>query len=108
MMVTRTRRRKSVCLAAMLFPTAVVSAPAFAEDDERSEDHDPIVVWERAEKLIGKAISDSEGVVGYADVERRPLLRGGELDHGTDFAGHVMPAKADRSRICIFIRSSRV
>ncbi|HEV7689209.1 MAG TPA: TonB-dependent receptor [Hyphomonadaceae bacterium] len=76
-----------------------------------------VVVFGRSEQQIGEAISASEGIVGYADFETRPLLRPGELvevipgmvaaqhsgggkanqyflrgfnlDHGTDFAGSI-------------------
>lgn len=78
---------------------------------------DEIVVFGRGLNLLGDATAGSEGVVGYADFERRPLLRVGELlevipglvatqhsgagkgnqfflrgfnlDHGTDFAVFV-------------------
>jgi outer membrane receptor protein involved in Fe transport len=76
-----------------------------------------IIVYGRALEQIGEASSGSEGVVGYADFEDRPIsrvgelaenvpglvatqhsgtgkanqyfLRGFNLDHGTDFAGFV-------------------
>jgi len=38
-----------------------------------------VVIWGRAERLIGTARSASEGVVGYADFSTRPLLRVAEL-----------------------------
>ncbi|WOI54199.1 TonB-dependent receptor [Parvularcula sp. LCG005] len=78
---------------------------------------DTIVVYGRAKAQIGRAGSASEGLVGYADFEDRPLSRSGELvevipgavatqhsgegkanqyflrgfnlDHGTDFAASV-------------------
>lgn len=78
---------------------------------------DTVVVFGRAAELIGSASAASEGVVGYADFETRPLLRPGELvevipgmvaaqhsgggkanqyflrgfnlDHGTDFAASI-------------------
>ncbi len=78
-------------------------------------DKETIIVFGRAIDLTGEAQSASEGVVGYADFETRPILRPGELvevipgmvaaqhsgggkanqyflrgfnlDHGTDFAG---------------------
>jgi outer membrane receptor for Fe3+-dicitrate len=77
--------------------------------------NDDILVFGRAEPQIGIAFASSEGRVGRADFETRPLLRVGELlevvpgliatqhsgpgkanqfflrgfnlDHGTDFAG---------------------
>lgn len=76
-----------------------------------------IVVYGRAERLIGHAVSASEGLIGYDDIQLPPLLRVGELveavpgmvatqhsgtgkanqyfirgfnlDHGTDFAVSV-------------------
>lgn len=39
----------------------------------------PMTVWGRGLDLIGEAASASEGVVGYADFETRPLTRAGEL-----------------------------
>ncbi len=78
---------------------------------------DTVVVYGRAAEQIGTAQTASEGIVGYADFETRPLLRPGELvevipgmvaaqhsgggkanqyflrgfnlDHGTDFAGSI-------------------
>ncbi|MBS0482252.1 MAG: TonB-dependent receptor [Proteobacteria bacterium] len=80
-------------------------------------DQNQIVVYGRAMDEIGVATSGSEGVVGYADFENRPIgrvgelaenvpgliatqhsgsgkanqyfLRGFNLDHGTDMAGYV-------------------
>jgi outer membrane receptor protein involved in Fe transport len=92
-------------------PTQQRAEPA-AASAPRSE---TVYVWGRATRLTGEAQAASEGVVGYADFETRPLLRAGELvevipgmaatqhsgggkanqyflrgfnlDHGTDFAG---------------------
>jgi len=78
---------------------------------------DTVVIFGRSIELTGEAQSASEGIVGYADFETRPLLRPGELvevipgmvaaqhsgggkanqyflrgfnlDHGTDFAGSI-------------------
>ncbi|MCC3860667.1 TonB-dependent receptor [Pseudemcibacter aquimaris] len=63
--------------------TAISSANA-AQDEATSyeasyENVDKVVVFGRAEKLIGTADSASDGVVGYADFTTRPLLRVGEL-----------------------------
>lgn len=45
-----------------------------------SEEYDEkIIVYGRAEKLIGTAKSASDGVVGYDDFTTRPMLRVGEL-----------------------------
>lgn len=103
-----------VCLAASLAPLA--PSPAFAEEAHGTVDND-IVVYGRAIDQIGIATSGSEGVVGYADFENRPIsrvgelaenvpgliatqhsgsgkanqyfLRGFNLDHGTDLAAYV-------------------
>lgn len=104
------------------FALGLAAPPACAEDGgeaERAIDArgDAIVVYGRAATLIGAATSGSEGVVGYADFENRPIarvaelaenvpglvatqhsgegkanqyfLRGFNLDHGTDLAGFV-------------------
>ncbi|RYG37763.1 MAG: TonB-dependent receptor [Burkholderiales bacterium] len=80
-------------------------------------DDDTVVVYGRAIDLIGEAASASEGIVGYADFQDRPLSRAGELvevipgaiatqhsgegkanqyflrgfnlDHGTDFSASI-------------------
>ena len=61
-------------LAAVLLSSAMASAST-ANDDES----DTIVVYGRGLSLIGQAEAASEGVVGYADFEDRPLSRAGEL-----------------------------
>lgn len=76
-----------------------------------------VVIFGRAQQQIGSARSASEGQVGYADIQRPPLLRVGEmaevvpgmvatqhsgtgkanqyylrglnLDHGSDFSAHI-------------------
>jgi len=95
-----------------------LSHPAWAHNDNEADGvHDPentIIVYGRAIEKIGDAGAASEGTVGYADFEDRPLSRTGELvevipgviatqhsgegkanqyflrgfnlDHGTDFA----------------------
>lgn len=91
--------------------------PAWANDPSATASDDQIVVFGRAIDQVGIATSGSEGVVGYADFENRPisrvgelaenvpgliatqhsgsgkanqyLLRGFNLDHGTDLAGYV-------------------
>ena len=80
-------------------------------------DLDSITVFDRSTSLIGSSVSASEGYIGQADLEYRPILRSGEvlesipglvvtqhsgtgkanqyflrgfnLDHGTDFATFV-------------------
>jgi hypothetical protein len=98
-------------------PAAAVPADATpaANADKTKTKVDTVYVFGRSTELIGEAKSASEGVVGEADFETRPLLRPGELaevipgmiaaqhsgggkanqyflrgfnlDHGTDFAG---------------------
>lgn len=53
------------------------AAPALAQ--ETGEDRDTVVVYGRALDLVGEATSASEGIVGYADFQDRPLSRAGEL-----------------------------
>lgn len=93
-------------------------APKVVKDDTKSDPSTgDIVIFGRAENLIGVAGAASEGHVGRADFETRPLqrvgellevvpglivtqhsgsgkanqyfLRGFNLDHGTDFAGFL-------------------
>jgi len=99
-------------------------APSLAWSQDNAEPADPpllspgtIIVYGRALPQVGIASSGSEGVVGYADFENRPISRAGELaenvpglvatqhsgtgkanqyflrgfnlDHGTDLAGFV-------------------
>lgn len=106
----------------MLLPLWAAAA-AFAAEEPKPEipaaehEGDAVVVRGRAEDLVGRAASSSEGRVGAEDLARRPLLRPGELletvpgvvisqhsgagkanqyytrgfnlDHGTDFATYV-------------------
>lgn len=76
--MTNLNLRKSFCA---LFLTIVPSV-VHAEDAavyENGDDIEKVVVYGRAEQLIGKAKSASDGVVGYDDFTTRPLLRVGEL-----------------------------
>ncbi|MDX3884338.1 MAG: TonB-dependent receptor [Sphingomonas sp.] len=104
--------------AAMVLAIGLGGSPAVAaEAAPPQESAEAIVVWGRAQAQIGIATAGSQGVVGYADLEKRPILRVGELvetvpgviatqhsgtgkanqyflrgfnlDHGTDFAGFV-------------------
>ncbi|MEQ1782824.1 MAG: Plug domain-containing protein, partial [Hyphomonadaceae bacterium] len=76
--------------------TLLAAAPAFAQapagpaEDQQpaSQDgsakgdtpkQDTVIIYGRATEQIGEAQSASEGVVGYADFETRPLTRPGEL-----------------------------
>src|SRR5262245_64023473 len=114
----------SALVLAMMSPAfAQTAEPQAAEpqtseptDEPQSADKvDTVMVFGRSTELIGTAQAASEGVVGEADFETRPLLRPGELaevipgmvaaqhsgggkanqyylrgfnlDHGTDFAG---------------------
>lgn len=93
-----------------------IAQQAGAPDDEASA-RDDIVVYGRGIAQIGIAATATEGTVGYADFENRPIsrvgelaenvpgliatqhsgtgkanqyfLRGFNLDHGTDLAGYV-------------------
>jgi len=95
---------------------ALPAAPAFAEAPPGAIENE-IIVYGRSIDQVGIATSGSEGVVGYADFENRPIsrvgelaenvpgliatqhsgsgkanqyfLRGFNLDHGTDLAGFV-------------------
>lgn len=88
-----------------------------ADQYEAEKIDEEIIVWGRAQTQKGRAISASEGLVGYADFETRPLervgelvevvpgmvatqhsgegkanqyyLRGMNLDHGTDFSAFI-------------------
>lgn len=94
--------------------SAAFAIPAFAHTEDKKENIEQVVVWGRAFSLAGKAFTASEGIVGYSDLSKRPILRAGELvevipgmiatqhsgtgkanqyflrgfnlDHGTDFA----------------------
>lgn len=66
--------------AAILWLSLCGSSPARAgpaEDAPASKDD--IVVYGRALRQVGRATSGSQGVVGYADFEDRPISRVGEL-----------------------------
>ncbi|MCP5382251.1 MAG: TonB-dependent receptor [Kordiimonadaceae bacterium] len=65
-----------VCLSAAC---AEASAAENEEATYENSEVDKIVVYGRAEQLIGTATSASEGIVGYDDFTTRPLLRVGEL-----------------------------
>ncbi|MFT4048037.1 MAG: TonB-dependent receptor [Solimonas sp.] len=107
---------------AAMFLSGACSAPLLCHADEAADasaasEPDEVTVWGRALDLVGTAQSGSQGVVGYADFQNRPIsrvgelmevvpgmiatqhsgegkanqyfLRGFNLDHGTDFAGFV-------------------
>ncbi|MCP5014213.1 MAG: TonB-dependent receptor plug domain-containing protein, partial [Ketobacter sp.] len=94
-----------------LYSLIVLSSPSVFAD---GPDFERMVVYGRQSDLIGDSISASEGVIGYGDIEIRPIARAGEilefvpgmvvtqhsgsgkanqyflrgfnLDHGTDFS----------------------
>lgn len=97
--------------------TQAQNSTAGSEQDSETDSMDTVIVYGRSLDLVGETQAASEGVVGYADFEDRPLTRVGELvevipgavatqhsgegkanqyflrgfnlDHGTDFSGHV-------------------
>ena len=110
------QRHKPSIAAFLCASGAFGAAPAPAHEGE-SELIEELVVYGRAQQLIGIAEASSEGIVGYDDLELPPLLRVGELaeavpgmvatqhsgtgkanqyflrgfnlDHGTDFSAFV-------------------
>ncbi|MHA7859748.1 MAG: TonB-dependent receptor [Henriciella sp.] len=107
-------------LAISVFLVTTPTANAQAQNENESPGSsvlDTVTVYGRAIELIGEAGAASEGVVGYADFEDRPLsrvgelvevipgvvatqhsgegkanqyfLRGFNLDHGTDFSASI-------------------
>jgi outer membrane receptor protein involved in Fe transport len=108
-----------VCTVLLSGPIAVLAAtaPANGATAAATEELQEIVVFARAENLVGKATAASEGAVGGADLMVRPMLRvadlleavpgliaaqhsgsgkanqyflrGFNLDHGTDFTTYV-------------------
>ena len=107
----------TVCAAAVLLAWANSQVATAQESPADRNDVDTVVIWGRATELIGEAHAASEGTVGYADFETRPISRAGELvevipaviatqhsgegkanqyflrgfnlDHGTDFSASV-------------------
>ncbi|WP_068875977.1 MULTISPECIES: TonB-dependent receptor [unclassified Phenylobacterium] len=69
------RRRYALVAAALL----LAASPARAEDAGRDAEVEALTVWGRALDVIGIARSGSEGLVGYEDLQNRPLLRVGEM-----------------------------
>jgi outer membrane receptor protein involved in Fe transport len=106
--------RASACTLVL---TLFAALQAVAQSTSPDEKKDTVIVWGRGIDLIGEAHAASEGVVGYADFETRPIarigelvevipgviatqhsgegkanqyfLRGFNLDHGTDFSVSV-------------------
>ncbi|MEO1246255.1 MAG: TonB-dependent receptor [Pseudomonadota bacterium] len=101
-------------LACLASTVALAAAPAEDTEPDVSVEVEELVVYGRAQRLIERANSASEGIVGYDDIRLPPMLRVGELveavpgmvatqhsgtgkanqyfirgfnlDHGTDFA----------------------
>ncbi|KXI27011.1 hypothetical protein AX660_02145 [Paraglaciecola hydrolytica] len=95
----------------------VVSGPQVWADIQELEDIEKVVVYGHRLPLIGQTLSASEGIIGFQDINVRPMLRQGEvlefvpgmvvtqhsgsgkanqyflrgfnLDHGTDFATSI-------------------
>ncbi len=108
-----------IVAAAFVFSLAIVSGTASAQSipDDSADPRDDIIVYGRALEQVGVAATATEGTVGYADFENRPIARVGELaenvpgliatqhsgtgkanqyflrgfnlDHGTDLAAYV-------------------
>jgi len=109
-----TRTAAGITAAWLILPAFAFSQEAGTAGEDAIEE---LVVYGRAQRLIGEAQSASEGVVGYDDIRLPPMLRVGELveavpgmvatqhsgtgkanqyfirgfnlDHGTDFAVSV-------------------
>ena len=105
-------------LPALVALCVQTAKPALSQELSQSEEDalEEVLVFGRAIDLVGAADSASEGIVGYDDLSKRPLLRVGELvevipgliatqhsgggkanqyflrgmnlDHGTDFSIH--------------------
>ncbi len=101
--------------AALVALSSAAAADVTSQIKKAKPDEETMVIWGRGLDLTETALSASEGIVGFADFETRPLLRPGELvevvpgliatqhsgsgkanqfflrgfnlDHGTDFAG---------------------
>ena len=69
-------------LGAVLLSLFAVLDPSPAQAHTDSEEIEEMVVYGRAEQLVGAAHAASEGIVGHADLEVPPLLRAGELLEG--------------------------
>ncbi len=110
-------QRHKPSIAAFLCATCAFGAASAPAHEGESELIEELVVYGRAQRLIGIAEASSEGIVGYDDLELPPLLRVGELvesvpgmvatqhsgtgkanqyflrgfnlDHGTDFSAFV-------------------
>ncbi len=98
-----------------LVAAAALPATTTSAHEEHTEALEELVIYGRAQEIIGVAKSASEGLIGYDDIQLPPMLRVGELvesvpgmvatqhsgtgkanqyflrgfnlDHGTDFSG---------------------
>lgn len=66
----------ALSIAPILAPSPFTSLLAH---EGEGESVDEVIVYGRAQSLVGTALSASEGLVGYSDLELQPLLRVGEL-----------------------------
>ena len=57
----------------------IVAAGAVSAHEGQSELLEELIVYARAQEMMGVAESASEGVVGYDDITLPPILRVGEL-----------------------------
>jgi len=115
--VTGKTRRAAVGRGTVAVSVSLLAAGAASAHEGHTELIEELVVYGRAQQLLGAADAASEGMVGYDDLELPPLLRVGELaesvpgmvatqhsgtgkanqyflrgfnlDHGTDFSAFV-------------------
>ncbi|MAK62982.1 MAG: TonB-dependent receptor [Ponticaulis sp.] len=66
-------------LSAAILLASVSSLPVIAQEEDAEQRLNTVEVHGRGLELIGEAGAASEGVVGYADFEDRPISRPGEL-----------------------------
>jgi hypothetical protein len=57
----------------------VLAGPASAHTEDEQQNLEEVTVYGRAIEQIGQAGTASEGLVVYADLSKRPILRVGEL-----------------------------
>ena len=89
-------------LIASMSLVAQCALPASAESE--GDRLDTVVVHGRGLELIGEAGMASEGVVGYADFEDRPLSRVGELVEVTPGWRLISPTTLQLARSCSPLR----
>jgi hypothetical protein len=117
-MIVRIRRNRMHKLVSVFVISALFGVPtASANHDGNTELLEEVIVYGRAQELLGSADAASEGVVGFDDIQLAPIMRVGELveavpgmvatqhsgtgkanqyflrgfnlDHGTDFSAFV-------------------